>query len=53
MVVSVLLLLFGVPVIVWLTLLAARRVRALTRRIAEVRRRWRAARSRRMQPSPT
>jgi hypothetical protein len=37
MVVSVLLLLFGVPVIVGLTLLAARRVRALTRRIAEVR----------------
>ena len=37
MVVSVLLLLFGVPVIVGLTLLAVRRARALSRRIAEVR----------------
>ena len=36
MVVIALLLLFGIPVIAGLTLLAVRRVRALTRRIAEV-----------------
>ena len=36
MVVSILLLLFGVPAIVGLMLLAARRVRALTERIADV-----------------